>query len=223
MIAEFCQKEKPSLWQPLSPEIKHLRALVRRLSDQKANLQQEINRLKSGEKDAWVVGDLQTHIDYLKERIKATEKEIQDLIDRKPNLKSQHRLLTSIPGIGDQTASTLLAEIRDLSTYEGARQLAAYAGLNPQGHRSGSSVHKKTRISKQGRSELRNCLYMPAIVAMGHNPVIKDLNNRMTERGSHKMEIVIASMRKLLHIAYGVLKNQIPFDPHYGAQFDFSS
>jgi len=60
-------------------------------------------------------------------------------------------------------------------------------------------------------------------VAMGHNPVIKDLNNRMAERGSHKMEIVVASMRKLLHIAYGVLKNQIPFDPHYGAQFDFSS
>jgi len=223
LIAEFCQKEKPSLWQPLSPEIKHLRALIRRLTDQKANLQQEINRLKSGERDAWVVGDLQTHIDYLEERIKATEEEIQELIDRTPNLKSQHKLLTSIPGIGDQTASTLLAEIGDISTYEGARQLAAYAGLNPQGHRSGSSVHKKTRISKQGRSELRSCLYMPAIVAMGHNPVIKDLNNRMSERGSHKMEIVVASMRKLLHIAYGVLKNQIPFDPHYGAQFDFSS
>ena len=223
LIAEFCQKEKPSLWQPLSPEIKHLRALVRRLTDQKANLQQEINRLKSGERDAWVVGDLQTHMDYLEERIKATEEEIQELIDRTPNLKSQHKLLTSIPGIGDQTASTLLAEIGDISTYEGARQLAAYAGLNPQGHRSGSSVHKKTRISKQGRSELRSCLYMPAIVAMGHNPVIKDLNNRMAERGSHKMEIVVASMRKLLHIAYGVLKNQIPFDPHYGAQFDFSS
>ena len=223
LIAEFCQKEKPSLWQPLSPEIKHLRALIRRLTDQKANLQQEINRLKSGERDAWVVGDLQTHMDYLEERIKATEEEIQELIDRTPNLKSQHKLLTSIPGIGDQTASTLLAEIGDISTYEGARQLAAYAGLNPQGHRSGSSVHKKTRISKQGRSELRSCLYMPAIVAMGHNPVIKDLKNRMAERGSHKMEIVVASMRKLLHIAYGVLKNQIPFDPHYGAQFDFSS
>ena len=223
LIAEFCQKEKPSLWQPLSPEIKHLRALIRRLTDQKANLQQEINRLKSGERDAWVVGDLQTHIDYLEERIKATEEEIQKLINRTPNLKSQHKLLTSIPGIGDHTASTLLAEIGDISTYEGARQLAAYAGLNPQGHRSGSSVHKKTRISKQGRSELRSCLYMPAIVAMGHNPVIKNLNNRMAERGSHKMGIVVASMRKLLHIAYGVLKNQIPFDPHYGAQFDFSS
>jgi transposase len=80
LIAEFCQKEKPPLWQPPSPEIKHLRALVRRLTDQKTNLQQEINRLKSGEKDSWVMHDLQVHIDYLRERIKATEEEIQDLI-----------------------------------------------------------------------------------------------------------------------------------------------
>lgn len=223
LIAEFCQKEKPALWQPLSPEIKHLRALARRLADQKANLQQEINRLKSGEKDLWVMKDLQTHIDYLKERIKATENEIEDLIDQTPGLKSQHDLLKSIPGIGDHTASTLLAEIGDLSNYDGAPQLAAYAGLNPQGHRSGTSVHKKTRISKQGRSELRCCLYMPAIVAMKYNPVVNDLHNRMSERGSHKMEIVVASMRKLLHIVYGVLKNQIPFDPHFSEQFNFSS
>lgn len=85
------------------------------------------------------------------------------------------------------------------------------------------SFYKKTRISKQGRSELRRCLYMPAIVAISYNPVVQDLNKRMTERGSHKMEIVGAAMRKLLHIAYGVLKNQLPFDPNYGAQFDFSS
>lgn len=223
LIAEFCQKEKPALWQPLSPEIRHLKALVRRLADQKANLRQEINRLKSGEKDDWVLEDLQIHIDYLRGRIKATEKEIEDLTDQTPDVKSQKFLLTSIPGIGDLTASTLLAEIGDPSNYDGAPQLAAYAGLNPQGHRSGISVYKKTRISKQGRSELRSCLYMPAIVAMKHNPVIIDLSKRMAERGSCKMEIVVAAMRKLLHIAYGVLKNQIPFDPDFGKQFNFSS
>lgn len=223
LIAEFCQKENPDLWQPLSPEIKHLRALVRRLEDQKANLQQEVNRLKSGEKDSWVVGDLQTHIEYLQERIAATEKEIEDFINQTPSLKSQQRLLTTIPGIGNLTAYILLAEIGDVSTFDNAPQLAAYAGLNPQGHRSGSSVHKKTRISKQGRSELRRCLYMPAVVALSYNPVIQNLSHRMADRGSLKMEIVVAAMRKLLHIVYGVLKNQLPFDPNYDAQFDFSS
>ena len=223
LIAEFCQKESPTPWQPLSPEIKHLRALVRRLEDQKANLQQEVNRLKSGERDTWVVGDLQNHIDYLRERIAATEKEIEDFIDQTPGLKSQQKLLTTIPGIGDLTAFTLLAEIGDVSTYDGAPQQAAYAGLNPQAHHSGSSVHKKTRISKQGRSELRRCLYMPAVVALTYNPVIQDLSLRMAKRGSLKMEIIVAAMRKLLHIAYGVLKNQLPFDPDFGAQFNFSA
>jgi len=223
LIAEFCQKERPALWQPLSPEIKHLRALIRRLEDQKANLRQENNRLKSGERDSWVVSDLQIHINYLQERIAVTEKEIQDFISKTPGLKSQQRLLTTIPGIGDLTANTLLAEIGDISAFDNAPQLAAYAGLNPQGHCSGSSVHKKARISKQGRSEIRRCLYMPAVVAISYNPVIQDLSYRMTERGSLKMEIVVAAMRKLLHIAYGVLKNQLPFDPYYGTQFDFSS
>jgi transposase len=223
LIAEFCEKEKPASWEPLSPEVKHLRALIRRLQALKDNLQQEKNRLKSGEKDTWVTYDLSIHITFLSERIKASEKEIQDLINQTPGLKSQHDLLTSIPGIGDLTASTLLAEIGDFSAFENAPQLAAYAGLNPKGHRSGSSVFKKTQISKQGRAELRRCLFMPALVALAFNPVIQSLDDRLTKTNHHRMEIVIAAMRKLLHLAYGVLKTQLPFDPDYGTQFSFSS
>lgn len=223
LIAEFCLKEKPGLWKPLSPEIKHLRALIRRLQALKDNMQQEKNRLQSGEKDVWVTNDLATHITFLQERINATLKEIEDLIDQSPILKSQQKLLTSIPGIGDLTANTLLAEVGDFSAFENAPQLAAYAGLNPKGHRSGSSVHKKTRVSKQGRAELRRCLYMPAVSALSSNPVIRSLAYRMSLTNHEKMEIVVAAMRKLLHLAYGVLKNQLPFDPNYGAQFNFSS
>ncbi len=223
LIAEFCLKEKPALWKPLDPDIKRLRALIRRLQALKDNLQQEKNRKSSGELDAWVTKDLEIHINFLQERIKATKKEIKDLIDQNPGLKAQRDLLTSIIGIGDLTASTLLAEIGDFSTFENAPQLAAFAGLNPKAHRSGSSVYKKTRISKQGRTELRRCLYMPAVVALLHNPVIQALSERMTKTNHQRKEIVIAAMRKLLHLAYGVLKNQLPFNPDYGAQFDFSS
>lgn len=223
LIAEFCQKENPALWEPLSPEIKRLRALVRRLQDQKANLQQEKNRLESGEKDPWVIRDLETHIEYLKKRIKATEAEIEEVVNQSPELKFNRMLLTTIPAFGKLTAHTFLAEIGDVKRFNNAPELGAYAGLNPKGYRSGTSVFKKTRISKQGRVELRRCLYMPAVVALSCNPVVQDLTERMTKRGSHKMEIIVAAMRKLLHIAYGVLKNQIPFDPDYGKQFDFSS
>ena len=223
LIAEFCLKETPGPWKPLCPEIKHLRALIRRLQALKDNLQQEKNRLKSGEKDVWVTNDLNTHIKFLEERIDATEKEIQDLINQNPGLKSQQDLLTSIPGIADLTARTLLAEVGDFSAFDNAPQLAAYAGLSPISHRSGSSVHKKTQVSKQGRAELRRCLYMPAVVALSANPIIQSLAERMTLTNHHNMEIIIAAMRKLLHLAYGVLKNQLPFDPEYGSQFNFSS
>ena len=223
LIAEFCLKEKPGLWKPLSPEVKHLRALIRRLQALKDILHQEKNRKKSGGKDVWVTDDLNIHIEFLEERIKATENEINDLINQTPALKNQHSLLISIPGIGDLTASTLLAEVGDFSAFENAPQLAAYAGLNPKSHCSGSSVFKKTQISKQGRVELRRCLFMPAIVALSFNPVIHSLDKRMTKTNHHKMEIVIASMRKLIHLAYGVIKTQLPFDPDYGAQFNYSS
>ncbi len=111
----------------------------------------------------------------------------------------------------------------DFLAFESAPQLAAYAGLNPKGHFSGSSVHKITQVSKQGHAELRRCLYMPAIVALSFNPIIQSLAERMAKTNHQKMEIVIEAMRKLLHLAYGVLKNQLPFDPEYGSQFNFSS
>jgi transposase len=138
-------------------------------------------------------------------------------------LKAQQDPLVSIPGIGEKTSARLLAEIGDIRTFVGAPQLAAYTGLNPKGHSSGSSVFKKTRVSKEGRSELRSCLYMPAVVALSRNPVVKDLAERMMMTNHHKMEIVVAAMKKLLHLTYGVLKTQLPFDPNHGAQFNFSS
>jgi transposase len=223
LITEFCLKEKPALWEPLSPDLKHLRALVRRLSDLQANYRQESNRLLSGEKDAWVIKDLSVHVEYLKARIVATEEEIQNFINQTPDLKAKQDLLVSIPGIGKKSSAMLLAELGDISGFESAPQLAAYAGLNPKGFSSGSSVHKKTRISKQGRSELRSCLYMPAVVAMRHNSVVRALKERLYERKLPTMAIVAAAMRKLLHIVYGVLKNQRPFDPEHDRQFNYSA
>lgn len=223
LIAEFCLKEEPALWEPLSPDLKHLRALVRRLDDLQTNYRQESNRLLSGEKDAWVINDLSVHAEYLKARIEATEDEIQNFIKQTPDLKAKQDLLVSIPGIGKKSSARLLAELGEISGFENAPQLTAFAGLNPKGFSSGSSVHKKTRISKQGRRELRTCLYMPAIVAMTHNSVVRALRDRLRERQLPTMAIVAASMRKLLHIVYGVLKSQMPFDPDYDRQFNFSA
>jgi transposase len=222
LIAEFCKKEKPHLWKPLPAEVQHLRALVRRLDDLQSTYQQERNRSLSGEKNAWVLEDLRSHLSYLQERILASRRAIQQHIEEHASLASQQALLVSIPGIGKLTAARLLAEIGDISAFEDAPQLAAYAGLNPKGSQSGSSVRKKTRISKEGRAFLRYILYMPAIVALKHNPIIMEFCQRLADRRLAKMAIVVAAMRKLLHLVFGVLKNNRPFDPDYGKQFAFT-
>lgn len=223
LIAEFCQKENPPLWAPLPAEVQHLRALVRRLDDLEKIARQENNRLQSGQRNARVLLDLQLHLVFLQVSIQAIRQAIQEHIQTHPALKRQQDLLVSIPGIGKLTAARLLAEIGDIATFEGAPQLAAFAGLNPQNNRSGSSVNRKTRISKQGRAFIRYILYMPALVALRHNPIIVALKQRLQARSLPKMAIVVAAMRKLLHIVFGVLKNQIPFDPDYGKQFSFSA
>ncbi|TWR05598.1 IS110 family transposase, partial [Xanthomonas vasicola] len=69
-------------------------------------------------------------------------------------------------------------------------------------------------ICRTGSARLRAGLYMPALVAMRHNPVVTALKQRLHARGKHGKQIVCAAMRKLLHLAYGVLKSGTAFDPH---------
>lgn len=221
LIAEFCEKDRERLraWKPFSPEIKALRSMGRRLDELQGMKQQEQNRLKSGVTDLVVIESLQENLKQLDAQIKALWKKIKEHVNQHPDLREKQRLLTSIPGIGKLTAIKLIAEIGEIKDFTSASQLAAYAGLAPKQFQSGSSVHKQTRISKQGRTELRRCLYMPAVVASEHNPIVMDLKRRMLASGHVMMEVIVAAMKKLLHLVYGVLKSGKPFDPDYGNLF----
>ena len=109
----------------------------------------------------------------------------------------------------------LLGEIPHLTAYKHAGQVVAYAGLNPKERQSGTSIKGQTRISKTGNVRVRKALYMPAIVAMKHNPLIRAFAHRLEARGVCKLAIVTAVMRKLLHLVFGVLKTGKKFDPNH--------
>ena len=215
LIATFCQREHPALWTPPEESMRELQDLVRYLDDLKSMRQQERNRLQSGVASARVRRDLEAHLAFLGAQIEELTKEIQDHIGQHLDLKQQHDLLKSIPGIGTLTAAVLLGEVHDIRSFGSARQLAAYAGLVPKQHDSGSSVHKKPRLAKRGNAHLRKALYLPAVVAMKHNPLMKALRERMAKTGHSTMAIIGAIMRKLLHLAYGVIKTGKPFDPNH--------
>ena len=129
------------------------------------------------------------------------------------DLQNKRELLESIPGIGEATIGVILAFFGDPSDFSSAKEISAFLGLNPRQNQSGSSVNLRTRISKTGDASLRKALYMPAVVAMRHNPTIRPFSQNLLQRGKSKMAVVVASMRKLVHIAYGVLKNGKPFNP----------
>lgn len=215
VIAHFCATQSPSLWQPPPPEVQELQALVRRLEVLKADRTRELNRRQSGLTSKIVLDNIEAHIAFLNDQIAAIEGRIRDLFNQYPNLRQQRELLTSIPGIGQTTAASFIAEVADVYRFESAAQLAAYAGLTPRHHDSGSSVHRRSRLVKTGNVRFRTALYMPALAAMRCNRIVQALVARLTAKGKSRMTIVGAVMRKLVHLAFGVLKHQRPFDPDY--------
>jgi len=215
LIAEFCETQNPPLWTPSDPAIRELQALVRQLDALRQMRTQELNRLQSGVPSPVVVESLKNHLAFLDEQIQHIEQSIRDLIDHHPDLKRQKDLLTSIPGIGDTTAAILLAEVGNFHDFPRASKLVAYAGLSPHQHHSGSSSRRRSRLSRLGKRSLRKALYLPALAAMRFNPIIRAFAARLKQRGKHTMTVISAAMRKLLTLAYGVLKSGLPFDPNY--------
>ena len=212
IIAQFCKALKPQTWTPPAPEIARLQGYSRRLQALIKMKTQEQNRLKIAEDE--LAADIEEHIQFLEKKIEAVKKQQQQLVEASETLLPQQKLLTSIVGIGEATAVTILAELGSIEQFRSARQLAAFVGLTPQEHQSGSSVRGKTRLCKIGSPHLRKALYFPALSAIRHSPEIQALKAHFLELGKNKMQIVGIIMHKLIRVVYGVLKSGKPFDPN---------
>ncbi len=212
LIAEYGERHQDELraWQPEPAAIRRLRALVRRLEDLQEIQQMERNRLEVA--DASVQASIRSVLQHIDRQITETLKAIRDHIDDDPDLRNKCDLLTSIDGIGERSAALLLAELGDPLRFASPRAITAFAGLNPRLQESGT-YKGQTRISRTGSSRLRAGLYMPAVSSLKHNAAISALRDRLKARGKTGKQIVCAAMRKLLHIVYGVLKSNQPFDP----------
>jgi transposase len=215
VIARFCRAASPRAWTPPPAELRELQELVRRLDALKRMETQEKNRLSNPGISPLVGAGIEDHLAYLRQQIKDTQRAISEHISAHPHLKEQQDLLTSIPGIGQTTAALLLGELGEVSNYVSARQVAAHAGLTPRQFQSGSSIKGKPRLSKMGNVHLRRGLYMCAVVAKQCNPIIRPFCHRLLAAGKPTMLVIAAAMRKLLTIAFAVLKSQTPFNPNY--------
>lgn len=212
LIGEFCAMRNPPVWQAPSTSVRRLRALVSRRDALMELRSAESNRLEVT-RVAEVQQSIEQTIAHLDQQIAEIEKQIRDDINNDPTLKAQRDLLITIPGVADVTAAKLLSHYGGALRFGNSRQAVAYAGLDTRKHESGSSVRGKSRLSKQGHSEIRASLYMPAVVAKNRSAWGRAFAERLLAAGKPPMVVVGALMRKMVSIAYGVLKSGVPFDP----------
>ena len=217
LIARYCGRMSPALWTPPPLEQRQLRAWSVRLQALKDMRQQEENRLEAHTMSGMdeVAAHVTEHISWLNAEIGKLEKDIDDHIDRHPGLKKDAELLHSIPGIGGTTVAKVLGQVGNVRRFDSAKAFAAYLGVTPRQRSSGSSIRGRTMISRMGHSSMRSALYMPALVAQRHNPVLRAFAERLLATGMAKKAVVGAVMHKLAHLIYGVISNGKPFDPTY--------
>ncbi|ROT99277.1 IS110 family transposase [Marinobacter sp. R17] len=219
ILARFLDSRAHQPWQPEPFEVRQLKALLSRLDALDTDIQREYNRQEKAQiQDASkaVQDSIRKMIQTLEEERHRVERQVDDHFDDHPGLKNDRELLKSIPGIGRVLSAELTAMLRSRD-FRHASEPAAFAGLVPVMRDSGTSVHKRPVMSKAGNGRLRAKLYMGAIVATRHNRRIKGHYERLLARGKAKMSALGAAMRKLVQMAYGVLKHQQGYDPQWAA------
>lgn len=214
-IADYCAKHQPALWTPPPPSVRQLQILVRHVDALKQDRQRECNRRDTSGQAADVIKAIDRHVAFLDKQIADLEQRIIDLIDSNPDLKQPYQLLLTIPGVGNKIATTFLAEVPNINLFAQASQLAAFVGLTPGDRQSGTSLRRKGKLVKWGNAHLRSVYYMPALSAHRWNPIIAALRDRLKAKNKHGLTVVVAIMRKMLHLCYGVLKTGKPFDPNH--------
>ncbi len=217
VLARYGALLKPSAWTPPAPEARTLQALLSRRDAIAQDLQRERNRQEKAEATdtpELIRQSLADSIEFLSRQLKQLQKDIDQHINRHPGLKNDYRLLQTIPAVGPQVGSNMLSVIHG-HDFHSAEQLAAYLGLVPVERQSGSSVMGRARLSKAGPARIRAVLYMAAIVATRYNPHVRAVYERMLARGKSKMSALGAAMRKLVHLCFGVIKTQRPYEPNY--------
>ena len=216
LIARFCRAHVPSAWTPPLPHLRELRELVRRCDALKAARVQELNRQKSGSASPAVARSIEDHLAWLDRQIEAITAEVRELVAADLTLARNIALLRSITGLGETSATILLAELPNIAEFT-PKALAAFTGLSPQEHSSGSSVRRPGKMSRIGNQRLRGLLYMCALSAKRNNKAMADFVRRMTKAGKPPKVILVAVARKLLVYAHAVIRTQEPFQPFHKA------
>jgi transposase len=214
-LREFAARMPFVAWQPPAVEVRELRALARRIAALVGERAAEKNRLHAlratQDTPAVVRRDVEGNIRALTRRVTQLLRAARTLIAAAPALQRPYEQLRSIKGVGPASAVQLLGELLVLPADMTAKQWVAHAGLDPRWQESGTSVHTRPRISKQGNARLRAALFMPALVARRWQPNIAAFGDQLAQRQKLPLQVLAAIMRKLLHAIHGMFRTDTTF------------
>lgn len=206
VLAHFAQAVQPQVRPLRTEEEETLAALVTRRRQVIEMIVAESNRLCTVR--PCVRERIEKHLEWLREELKALEDEIGAFIEGCSLWKDKEELLRSVPGVGETTAATLLAQLPELGDLNG-RQIAALVGVAPVNKDSGKKRGKRRVFG--GRATVRRAMYMAALSAIRFNPVIRAFYERLVARGKEKKVAITACMRKLLVILNAIIRNGEPW------------
>ena len=218
-LAQLAMILQPEPWTP-PPQIYY--ALQQRLAqrDDLLNLRQQVrNQLHALVQHPEVIAEVRARMESLlatfASQLTEVESEITTALSHDSAWAAAATRLQSIKGVGWVTAAWTLVTTLNLTSCDTVDALTAYAGLAPMPRQSGSSVWHRPSIGHTGNGRLRTAFYMATLSAAQHNPVIKAFYTRLRAVGKPEKVARCAAARKLLHIAWAVVKKDQPFDPNY--------
>ena len=202
VIAHFAAKIEPTPQPMPSKELQALDGIITRRSQLTNMLTAERNRLKqSGEPG--IKQDIKELIEYIQAKIEKLDREMKEIIKQNPSFAEKARLYKSMKGVGDILSANLISKLPELGVLN-QREIAALVGLAPINKDSGKMRGK--RMIQGGRASLRKALYMPALVAIRNNPVIKNFYLRLIAKGKLKKVALAACMHKMITILNSMAK-----------------
>lgn len=206
LLARYGQTPGLELYRLPSPDQQALLALRRRRDDLATMLRMEANRMEQARLPR-LKTSLERHCKWLKAELDAIEAEIDTVIASSDELAPKARLMQSLKGIGPKTAAAILAYLPEIGTLTKA-QAAGLCGLAPLANDSGT--YRGPRRISGGRSNLRACLYMAALVARTHNPKLKAFGQSLKQRGKPNKLILTAIMRRIIVILNAIIASNQP-------------
>lgn len=209
VIARFAEAVQPPIRPLPTAAAQALGELVARRRQLVEMLGAERNRHGQAQ-DRRLQQRIGAHVQWLTKALADVDRDLGDLIRSSPVWRARDQLLTSVPGVGDVTSHTLIADVPELGALT-RRQIAALLGLAPINRDSGTL--RGRRMIGGGRGAVRRVLYMAALVAVRHNPVLAAFYTRLTQAGRPRKVALIAAARKLLTILNAMVRDQRTWQP----------